>query len=245
MDDAEKATYRNVREDIANLSLVSKEFQLHALAAERKWLERKPMDLTAFRAFSSDPNAAKYADTTEIVVEIFPKQDFISPPSFINEVIDCPFGNIDQNERTLLLNRMLYQITPHSTRHTVSATTTVANIGLVLADSKVVGSLSQLWTREMKRLPKQVRKVDVIAKVPDMRSGALFDDGRGARIDRKMMLKTFEEAAARAEKRSGQGVSEEHDGGEETDEGEGNGKKAGGVQTKRRERDDVVWECVN
>ncbi|KAI7188521.1 hypothetical protein KC316_g6526 [Hortaea werneckii] len=115
-----------------------------ALLAECSWNCTKPMDFRTFQALCNGQVRRRHRLRTEIVIELFPRDDFINPPPELD----------DPEATSLLLTRTQQNNPGYSTfdfRH---------------ADETVYSGLVSVWKRQLKHLPSWVEKVHVIRKSP-------------------------------------------------------------------------------
>ena len=147
MDASEELAYTNVRTEIVTWSLVSKEFYSMALAAERKWLKDMPMDITTFRKFCQDPEAKEFEGVRQdVVIEFFPRDEFVKPPTFINEGVHTESKPITAEDRAALRCRLDLARAFQRGRHHLLAL--FGNL-----DVTIVEALCKLWTEGMLCLP--------------------------------------------------------------------------------------------
>lgn len=176
-DDFEIVEYRTFRNIVSTLSLVSQEFQRHALAIKRKWLERRPMDLATFSAFCNDPTAAAFSALTEIVLELFPSAAFIGPPPFINHgKLDVSPTFIDAKARDILRRRFRL-------RHSAQLRCAYGHLHpahelLDQLDQEIMFQLAAMWSANFARLPKSVRRVTTIVKLPELSQTVGLDSSK-------------------------------------------------------------------
>jgi len=156
MDYFERRAYAWHRSQLLNVLLANKAVRDVTLAVERGWLRDPPMDITTLRQFCVHPSRHR----KHIVIELFPKDDFIIPPPFINQ-------GLSQHKRLTFQDRMEISYRLH---HVDSAKGYLYH-GI---DRKVYRALLELWKAELPNLPRFVQTVDVIYKEPIPRLHMMF-----------------------------------------------------------------------
>lgn len=114
------------------------------------------MDITTFRKFCQDPKAKEFEGVRqEVVIELFPRDEFIQPPTFINEAVDEAEKPITAKDCAALICRLGFAQAFKPDRHDF----------IMLAerlDFTIAMAHSELWFKDMLRLPWAVEKVKII-----------------------------------------------------------------------------------
>lgn len=126
-----------------------------SLRAECNWHCTKPMDFRTFQALCNGQLRRRNLLRTEIVIELFPRDDFINPPPELDdpEAIH-PQPALSLSQRSLLLTRTQQNNLGHST------------LDFLHADKIVYSGLVSVWKKQLKHLRSWVEKVHVIRKSP-------------------------------------------------------------------------------
>lgn len=126
-----------------------------ALLAECSWHCIKPMDFRTFQALCNGQLRRRNRLRTEIVIELFSRDDFINPPPELDDPeATHPQPALSLSQRSLLLKR--------TQRNTLWYTT----VDFRHADEIVYSGLVSVWKKQLKHLPSWVEKVHVIRKSP-------------------------------------------------------------------------------
>ena len=152
MREGEKAICREVRDHVSRFSLVSKDYRRHVLFAERESLKRMPMDINTFRDFCAKSTACQYDHMTDIVLELLPRNDFITPPSLINNgKPPNARDRVTQDMRNI--PRRLFHLRPSEVIRRPWGHTTDAHTVLMDLDRTVRSALIFQWIAHVPLLP--------------------------------------------------------------------------------------------
>jgi len=151
-----------------NLQLITPAAEHCRLLVERDWLRHPPMDYRAFEHFIDNPSLPQYAEVTDLVIELYLREDFIDPPPGVPD--------LDAADRQNLANRLLR----NGRRNVIVYLSTV--------DDRIYTGLTDPWLAAISRMPPEAKRIRAIAKnnhipgmiasVQGLRHNELFNIGQ-------------------------------------------------------------------